>query len=66
MKISEMIQTLQAILETEGDLRVTVYDEYTACEGWGYKQEDLWVDARPEVEVVVDDDEKEVEKVVRM
>ena len=65
MKISEMIQALQAILETEGDLRVTVYDEYLASEGWGYEEEDLWVDARPEVEVVVDDG-KEVEKVVRM
>lgn len=32
MKITEMIAALTAILETEGDLRVTVFDTYRSEE----------------------------------
>ena len=32
MTITEMIKKLEAIREVEGDIRVTVYDEYTAAE----------------------------------
>ena len=65
MKISEMIKALTAILETEGDLRCTVYDDYTANEGWGFKNEDLWDDAVAHVRWVVDDDNNKIEKVVQ-
>lgn len=64
MTITEMIKELEAIRETEGDIRVTVYDELTAAEGWDYKYEDLWVDAEPFVDMVLDDDGNEIEKVV--
>lgn len=64
MTITEMIKALEAIREAEGDIRVTIYDEYTACEGWGYKNEDLWTDATPEVETVIYDYKDKTEKVV--
>lgn len=64
MTISEMIKRLQAIKETEGDIRVTVYDDYTADEGYDYNNEDLWVDASAVIDVVTDDDDNELEKVV--
>lgn len=66
MRISEVIKNLEAILATEGDIRVTVFDEYTANEGWDYKNEDLWVDTEPVVVVVRDDNGKELERVVQM
>lgn len=65
MKISEVIKELEKILATEGDLRVTVYDEYTAAEGWDYKNEDLWLDTSPCVTTVYDDNDKAIEKVVQ-
>lgn len=64
MTITEMIKKLEAIREVEGDIRVTVYDEYTANEGWDYNHEELWLDAEPIVDMVTDDDDKEIEKVV--
>ena len=66
MTITEMIKKLEAIRAKEGDIRVTVYDEYTASEGWDYKHEELWIDAEPTVNMVTDDDNKEIEKVVCM
>ena len=60
MTISKMIEKLNAILATEGDIRVTVYDEYTAEEGWDYEECDLWLDAVPCVEKVADTNEKVV------
>lgn len=64
MTITEMIKKLEAIREVEGDIRVTVYDEYTAAEGWDYSHEELWLDAGPIVDIVTDDNDKEIEKVV--
>lgn len=64
MTITEMIKKLEAIREIEGDIRVTVYDEYTAAEGWDYKNEELWSDAEPTVDMVLNDDYEEIEKVV--
>lgn len=64
MTITEMIKKLEAIRAIEGDIRVTVYDEYTSAEGWDYKNEELWGDAEPTVDMVIDDDDKEIEKVV--
>ena len=66
MTITEMIKKLEAIREVEGDIRVTVYDEYTAAEGWDYSHEELWLDAEPIVNIVTDDNGKEIEKVVCM
>lgn len=65
MKISEVIKELENILAREGDLRVAVYDDYTAAEGWDYKEEDLWLDTCPCVNTVCDDNGKEIEKVVQ-
>lgn len=64
MTITEMIKKLKAIRAIEGDIRVTIYDEYTSAEGWDYKNEELWLDAEPTVDMIVDDDDKEIEKVV--
>ena len=64
MKISEMIKVLTEIKEKEGDLRVTVFDEYTANEGWDFKNEELWLDADANVDKVRDDHGKVLEKVV--
>ena len=64
MTITEMIKKLEAIRAIEGDIRVTVSDEYTANEGWDYKKEELWDNAVPIVDMVRDDDDKEIEKVV--
>lgn len=66
MKISEMIKVLEQIMATEGDLRVTTYDEYTANEGWDYESQDLWRDAHASVDMVTDDDDHEIEKVVNI
>lgn len=64
MTITEMIKKLEAIRAIEGDIHVTVYDEYTSAEGWDYKNEELWADAEPTVDMVIDDNDKEIEKVV--
>lgn len=64
MKISEMIKVLTEIKEKEGDLRVTVFDEYTANEGWDFKNEELWLDVDANVDKVRDDHGKVLEKVV--
>lgn len=49
MTIREMITALEALAAQHGDdTRCTVYDEYTAEEGWGYQAEDLYIDATPE------------------
>lgn len=62
MKISEFIKELEEIKEREGDLRVTVFDEYTANEGWDYNYEDLWTNACICVELVKDEDEDDEEE----
>lgn len=64
MKISEVIKKLEEIKNQEGDLKVTIFDDYTANEGWGYDNKDLWQNAHPVVEFIEDDDENEIEKVV--
>lgn len=64
MTITEMIKKLEAIHAIEGDIRVTVYDEYTSAEGCNYKKEELWTDAEPTIDMVIDDNDKEIEKVV--
>lgn len=64
MTITEMIKKLEALKKEHGDLRVTVYDEYTANEGWDYKYEDLWITADAVIDTVEDDDENEIEKVI--
>jgi len=66
MTISEMIKKLEALKAKYGDLRVTVYDDYTANEGWDYKNEDLWLTADAEFDMVIDEDGREVEKVIRI
>ena len=64
MKISELIKRLEEIKNKEGDLRVTIFDEYTANEGWDYETQDLWQNICPCVEFVEDDEDNQVEKVV--
>ena len=64
MKISEMITELKKILAEEGDLRVTIFDEYLENEGWDYSNEELWDDAEVRVEMITDDDDNDLEKVV--
>ena len=47
MTIREMIAKLEELAEQYGDdTRCTVYDEYTACEGWDFEEEDLYNDPR--------------------
>lgn len=49
MTIREMIQALEALAQEHGDdMRVCVYDEYTANEGWGHNAEDLYLPAEAE------------------
>jgi hypothetical protein len=64
MKLSEMIKKLQAIYDEKGDLRVTIFDHYTANEGSYDKNEELWCDCKPVLDMVEDDDENEIEEVV--
>lgn len=66
MKISEMIKELEKVLREEGDLRVTVFDNYTANEGYDYDNEELWTDAYVDIEYTEDDDGNELEKVCRV
>lgn len=47
MTIREMIARLEELAAQYGeDTRCTVYDEYTACEGWDFEEEDLYTDAK--------------------
>ena len=49
MTIREMITALEGLAAQYGDdTRCTVYDEYTACEGWDFEEEDLYLDASPD------------------
>ena len=64
MKISEMIKKLEEIKAKEGDLEVTIFDDYTANEGWDFKKEDLWMSATTTIDMVRDDNDKEIKKVV--
>lgn len=49
MTIREMIAALEELAAQYGDdTRCTIYDEYTANEGWGFEEEDLYIDAAPE------------------
>ena len=64
MKISEMVKVLNELMEKEGDLRVTIYEDYMANEGWGYKNEELWSTASAVVDEVLNDDDEVIEKVV--
>lgn len=48
MTIREMITALEGLAEQYGeDTRCTVYDDYTASEGWDFEEEDLYIDAAP-------------------
>lgn len=48
MTIREMINNLEALAKTYGDnTPCTIYDEYTAAEGWGYEEKDLYIPAEP-------------------
>ena len=48
MTIREMITALEGFAAQYGDdTRCTVYDEYTAEEGWDFEEEDLYIDASP-------------------
>jgi hypothetical protein len=58
MTIREMITELEALATQYGDdTHCTVYDEYTAAEGWDFEEEDLYLDASPmfdeEMKVIV-------------
>jgi hypothetical protein len=58
MTIREMITALEGLAAQYGDdTRCTVYDDYTACEGWDFEEEDLYIDASPdydeEMQVIV-------------
>ena len=64
MTISEMIKALETLKAEHGDIRVTVYDDYKANEGWDYKNEELWTSAEPVLDEVRDDDDEVIEKVV--
>lgn len=64
MRISEMIEALQRIMEEEGNLQVTYYDEFMAEEGYDYDHEELWVPATPYVDWVKDNSGKKIRKVV--
>lgn len=47
MTIREMIAKLEELAAQYGeDTRCAVYDEYTACEGWDFEEEDLYNDPR--------------------
>ena len=64
MKISELIKELEEIKNKNGDLRVTIYDEYLANEGWDYEYQDLWKNVHPCVEFIDDEEGEPVEEVV--
>lgn len=51
MTIKEMITALEKLAEQYGeDTRCTVYDDYTAAEGWDYEETDLYLDSVPRYE----------------
>lgn len=64
MKISEMIKKLEELKEQVGDIRVTIFDDYTAEEGYDYEYKDLWLDPAVYLDMVVDDDGNRLEQVV--
>ena len=64
MTITEMIKELETIRAKEGDIRVTVFDEYTYAEGYKYNMEELWLDVSAKINDVVDNDNNKIEKVV--
>ena len=46
MTIREMIAKLEELAAQHGDdVKVVMYDEYTANEDWEYEEEDLWIPA---------------------
>lgn len=46
MTIREMINELEAMAQEHGDdMRVCIYDDYAANEGWDLEEEDLYLDA---------------------
>ena len=64
MTITEMIKELETIRAKEGDIRVTVFDEYPYEEGYEYDMEDLWLDVYARIADVVDNNNNKIEKVV--
>jgi len=58
MTITELINKLEQLKAQEGDIRVCVYDEYTANEGWDFEEEDLYQSPTPHIEYVEDTNEK--------
>lgn len=52
MNIEEMIKKLEEIKEVYGNIRVAVYDEYWANEGWNIKEEQLYSTAWASVQEV--------------
>lgn len=58
MTITELINKLEQLKAQEGDIRVCVYDEYTANEGWDFEEEDLYQSPTPHIEYVEGADEK--------
>ena len=58
MTITELIKKLEEIKNKEGNIRVCVYDEYTASEGWDYQEEDLYQDATPRIVHIENTNEK--------
>ena len=46
MTLKEMIAKLQKLAQEHGeDTKVYIYDEYTANEGYGYEEEELYCSA---------------------
>lgn len=58
MTITELINKLEQLKAQEGDIRVCVFDEYTANEGWDFEEEDLYQNPTPHIEYVEGTDEK--------
>ena len=56
MTISKLIEKLEEIKATKGDIKVAIFDEYKANEGWGYEEKDLWYDPQIGLEWVVDEE----------
>lgn len=64
MKISEMIKKLEELKEQVGDVRITIYDDYTAYEGYDYDDKDLWLDVTADPDIVIDDEGCMIETVI--
>lgn len=55
MTIREMIQALEALAQEHGDdMRVCVYDDYRAAEGWDFEPEDLCLRAEADYDEEMD------------